>query len=385
MNSKEQCNIYEALMCFCPIKLHAALEAIDPNTCEPGYKFPHHPSLLMFPETKEQYNERLEQLTFGARLENTTCFISFVDIVIYNCQRYKLFSSTNQSIEVVKLLMSYHLKYANVISWSKINIIVEDVVIFNLPSTYHFLGSKLLINYLDTNCVSTYTKNSERIAFSIFSKYIDKFTEDMAIRLDQISQTKDIYISTKMIPESVYNMLETLLFSEKFSDVIFEVFDESVTPPCITMLHAHRCILASSSEFFNVMLSGKWKESNNDATHAIIKVNHSLEVYKSFLTYIYTGNIDRNVVKTHSIELVDLAAECQYHTLVSSCETEAASCVSIDNVMAMLVSAYRHELKLLKGACFKFIKANSMQLMVNTSFTSFLSNHESIANEIMML
>lgn len=333
----------------------------------------------MFPETEEQYNVRLKQLTFGARLENTTCFISFVDIFIYNCARSGYTSST----DVLKLLMSYHLKYAHVRSWSKINII-EDVVIFNLSKKYDLLGSNLLINYLNTACVPTYIA-AQKHAFSRLHRCIDTFAKDMVIRLDQVSQTEDIYIPTKTIPESVYNMFETLLFSEKFSDVIFEVLDESVTPPC-TMLHAHRCILASTSEYFNIMLSGKWKESNNDATHAIIKVkNHSLEVYKTFLTYIYTGNIDRDVVKTHSMELLDLAAECQYHTLVSFCENEAAKGVSIDNVMTMLVSAYRHELKLLKGVCFKFIKANSMQLMVNTSFTSFLSNHESIANEIMML
>ena len=159
----------------------------------------------------------------------------------------------------------------------------------------------------------------------------------------------------------------------------FSITDESVSPPTVSKLYAHRNILASSSDYFDVMLSGKWKETqSSSASHATIKVNQTLDVYNCLLTFIYTGTIDTAIVSNHYLELLDLAVQGQYDALSSLCELEAVKNITTTNVLNMLLSSYRYELKHLKDACLSFVKNN-----VHLVFDSLLlQNHPEIAEEI---
>jgi hypothetical protein len=69
----------------------------------------------------------------------------------------------------------------------------------------------------------------------------------MMIKIEELNLAK---------PGSVRKTWESLLLSEKYADVIIEVTDDSTAPPTISTLKAHRSVLASSSEYFDAMLSG---------------------------------------------------------------------------------------------------------------------------------
>lgn len=186
-------------------------------------------------------------------------------------------------------------------------------------------------------------------------------------------------VSMQSIPTTVFNTFKSLLFSEKFADVIFEITDDSESSPTVTRLFAHKSILASSSIYFETMLSGDWNEtSNGNQSHAIIKVNHNLDVYRCLLTFIYTGEIDTDIVDKHSLELLDLAAQGEYDALTSMCQIKAIKIIAVNNVVHMLLSSYRHSLDLLRHACFEFIKANSVSLMFNESFMELAQSHKQI-------
>ena len=236
LNNEQQCDIYDAICSNSPDKLKTALLSIDPHTCEPGMHFPHYPYLLLFPETEIEYRERLMHLKFGARKENTTIFVSFLYIAIRTLARYQV-NSSSWNLGLLKMLMSYHLKFAHISTWSNVNTIIQDGVVFQI-TTYDFLDCASLVDVIEK--VKPSNSMHPQISVSIKKlqmSYVEGFEKDMKERLLQVSRSKSADIPTKMIPESVYKTLESLLFSEKVSDVIFEVNDESVSPPCITMLH----------------------------------------------------------------------------------------------------------------------------------------------------
>lgn len=191
-------------------------------------------------------------------------------------------------------------------------------------------------------------------------------------------------IDCQSVPKPVFNTWKSLLFSEKYADVVFEVTDETVNPSTITNLYGHRCVITTSSQYFDAMLSGNWLESHGSNNQAIIKVNENLAVYKCLLTYIYTGIIDNVVVSSHSLELLDLAAQCQYEVLTSLCELQAVKIINVGNVVSLLLSSNRYELTTLKKACLTFIKNNSSLLLFDNRLIELSTTHKKLFNEIKM-
>lgn len=210
--------------------------------------------------------------------------------------------------------------------------------------------------------------------------------QELALCLKCMSVIPDLdntsSVPMQMIPSTVFNTFRSLLFSDKFADVIFEITDDSESPPTVTRLFAHKNILASSSVYYDTMLSGNWNETANGTDHAIIRVNHNLDVYTCLLTFVYTGEIDSDIVEKYSLELLDLAAQGQYNALTSMCQKKAIKIITVNNIINMLLSSYRYSLDLLKSACFEFIKVNAVSLMFEESFMELAQSHKQIWKDI---
>ena len=141
---------------------------------------------------------------------------------------------------------------------------------------------------------------------------------DIAINLlqDASKKTKEQPSSfkTTTVLKSVANRYKSMLFSEDFSDVVFQCSDGVSVP-------AHKMILAFSSPYFKAAFQGDWSENNSDV---IWKTAHSSSLIKSVLTLIYTGSVEEcekllNDKGIDPLVLLDLACEYDIEPLIHIC------------------------------------------------------------------
>lgn len=304
---------------------------------------------------------------------------------MYNCEStVRNGRSTIDAIKILDILISYHLKHSDIPSWSQQYDLCNNTVIFNTAGYCYAFG-----NFESPTHFAAVLKLrlDDRILTECINKLL-KYESDLRTKLTRKEAPQGKKIPMKSIPESVFNTFCSLLFSEQFADVVFEITDETNYPPTMTKIFAHRAVLASSSDYFNIMLSGNWKESHSsseqqsESHQAVVKVKQTLDVYKCLLTFIYTGKIETDVIRNHSLELLDLAAQGQYHALTSLCEVEAIKNIVMNNVIGMLLSATRYELQDLKIACINFIKSNTALLMFNHELWDLQKTHRKLYNDI---
>ena len=376
--------IHDSIMGNSPPLLISVLDTIDPNTIAPVIYFDWYPfERVNSVEDEEEYNDRLSKIdhTFAATDEGTTTSISLLHIAIYNCCKCNaIYQNKELSLQILDILISYHLKYANNINWSKEYNLGFNTIVFNTPG--YLYNSSAFYNQSPLHFAVKLKSLQDSDTLGMCINKLIKYEKDLKERLQPKPQPSGPTISMKQVPEPVFNSWQSLLFSEKYADVVFEITDDSLTPPTTTKLYGHRNVLASSSDYFDAMLSGKWKESHSSNDQAIIKINQNLEVYKCLLTYIYTGKIESEIVSSHSLELLDLAAQCQYDVLTSLCEIEAVKLIKVKNVVSLLLSSNQYELKLLKTACMEFIRRNTSLLIFDSKLLDLAISHKKLFNEI---
>ena len=119
-----------------------------------------------------------------------------------------------------------------------------------------------------------------------------------------------VQVETVAVPISMYNTLSSLLFSSNYADVVFKVAGgnrSSSTEPEpepeaeAEQIFGHKCILASSSDYMNCMLTGAWAE-NSDSSCTVINSPYSSSTIKTLLKFIYTGKVDTTAV-TNTMEV----------------------------------------------------------------------------------
>jgi len=189
------------------------------------------------------------------------------------------------------------------------------------------------------------------------NKFMDK-----AIKLLQEAseEVKSPSLKTAAILESVAYTYKSMLFSEDFSDVVFQCSDGVSVP-------AHKFILAASSPYFKTAFQGDWAENNSEG---IWRTSHSSSLIKSVLTLIYTGSVEEcekllQEKGNDPLGLLDIAFEYDIAPLMFISVDNCIKKLNIDNVRMMLQTAHVHSCKKLKKACFEYIKTNATKALMS--------------------
>ena len=374
-NSYRAREIYDAIQGKSTALLQSILNDTDPSV-QSGIYFDYANANQTPGENDTEYNNRIKVYTFHSNTPGTFAFVSFLHIAVHSCDLK--YSGNNSSLvdatalEILNILISFCLKHAGT-PWTSEYRIDSNTTVYN---TYSHKYRNVNINHTAQHFAailkSTNDSKTLKMCIENLVKYQNSLKKAITLENDTPMQS---------VPSSVFKSWEKLLFNEKFSDIIFEVVDDSVEPSTVKQLYAHRNILACSSDYFDSMLTGLWKEASNE-THSIIKVNQKFEVYKNLLRFIYTGQVEKQILTDHAMDLLDLAAQGQYDGLTSLCELEAIKLMRLKNVIGMLLASYRFDLRRLKDASHNFIKKNSSLLMFDTEFMSLSQSHKEIWDDI---
>lgn len=134
-----------------------------------------------------------------------------------------------------------------------------------------------------------------------------------------------------------------MLENEHFADVTSVVGD--------TKVKAHKCILASRSNFFENMFSVGMRETQE----SVISVQDiSLPTFKKLLEFIYSDQLVKIENADQAIDVLVAANKYGLDRLKRLCEKYLVSLIELDNVIELLYLSDMHQAIELKRMCINY-------------------------------
>lgn len=179
--------------------------------------------------------------------------------------------------------------------------------------------------------------------------------------------------STTMVPKSVKASWRRLFeeASTTHSDICFVCSDGEVP--------AHKAVLAASVPYFAAAFQGPWRESGENGRW---NTTNSCSIVKAVLRFVYTGELDDNLLENDTTTLLSVAAEYQMESLQDVCVRKCIEQLKESNVKSTLELAALHSLDELKRSCFDFIKENSATILTDTAFISLATENAQLWQEL---
>ncbi|XP_041739058.1 RCC1 and BTB domain-containing protein 1 isoform X3 [Coregonus clupeaformis] len=114
-------------------------------------------------------------------------------------------------------------------------------------------------------------------------------------------------------------------------------------------IHVHKAVLKIRCEHFRSMFQSHWNEDMKE----VIEIDQfTYPVYRSFLEFLYTDNID--LPPEDAIGLLDLATSYCEDRLKRLCQHIIKRGITIENAFSLLAAAVRYDAEDLEEFCFKF-------------------------------
>ncbi|GJZ37706.1 SKP1/BTB/POZ domain-containing protein [Tanacetum coccineum] len=143
---------------------------------------------------------------------------------------------------------------------------------------------------------------------------------------------------------SATSVLGRMLSESIHTDIIISASNGSIG--------AHRAVLAASSPVFDSMFTHDLKEKDMSA---ITIPDMCIEVCRTFLSYIYSNNIQYQDFLTHRLSLLSAADKYDVSSLKDACQESFLEDIYSANVLERLQIAFIYRLPRLKVCCLKYI------------------------------
>ncbi len=177
---------------------------------------------------------------------------------------------------------------------------------------------------------------------------------------------KKYYVDNVETETSLSKDMARILKTEEFSDIEFEVEGK--------ILKAHRNVMISRSSYFKGMLCENLKQDRlNKPIHID---NISYVGFRALLFYLYTGNIEDDLVCEIVCELMRISKWYDLEDLNQKGYEYIQGKLSIDNILDIYICSSTIEPKLddVENVCLKFIAKNFYQLHERPAFKSLPVN-----------
>ncbi|KAJ8410061.1 hypothetical protein AAFF_G00211020 [Aldrovandia affinis] len=114
-------------------------------------------------------------------------------------------------------------------------------------------------------------------------------------------------------------------------------------------IHVHKAVLKIRCEHFRSMFQSHWNEDMKE----VIEIDQfSYPVYRSFLEFLYTDNVD--LPPEDAIGLLDLATSYCENRLKRLCQHIIKRGITVENAFSLLSAAIRYDAEDLEEFCFRF-------------------------------
>ncbi|XP_067113934.1 RCC1 and BTB domain-containing protein 1-like isoform X1 [Osmerus mordax] len=128
-------------------------------------------------------------------------------------------------------------------------------------------------------------------------------------------------------------------------------------------IHVHKAVLKIRCEHFRSMFQSHWNEDMKE----VIEIDQfSYPVYRAFLEFLYTDNVD--LPPEDAIGLLDLATSYCESRLKRLCQNLIKRGITVDNAFSLLAAAVRYDAEDLEEFCFKFCVNHLTKVTQTTAF-----------------
>ena len=153
------------------------------------------------------------------------------------------------------------------------------------------------------------------------------------------------------------DMIE-LFKSGKFFDVTIVCEDREGG---VEEFKCHKAILAARSTVFDAMFSHDMKENRDN--EVVIK-DMGAETFRDMASFIYCGRIDlEDYSETIAANLLVAGEKYDLEQLKEKCEDHISECLSVTNVLDMLVLADLHRAATLRSTALEFFCENRKEIL----------------------
>ncbi|KAK6589258.1 hypothetical protein RS030_213317 [Cryptosporidium xiaoi] len=176
---------------------------------------------------------------------------------------------------------------------------------------------------------------------------------------------------TKYLSLPMISNLSNLVDNPDFSDVVFILENNE-------KLYAHKCILATQSEYFNSMFKIGMSESLNKE---VMLTHIPKREFKSIINFLYTsyiGETDINVL----CNIMILADSYNINSLFNVCINNIKQMVNIDNVCDIIRISHTLTINELLIYCIKFASNNLESIINKNSFVQLKNKYPKLAMKI---
>lgn len=148
-------------------------------------------------------------------------------------------------------------------------------------------------------------------------------------------------------------------------DCLKQAFDDATTSDLVIQvqgkpIHVHKSVLKIRCQHFRSMFQEHWAE---DSQNIIQLDTFSHAVYKSFLRYLYTDEVD--LPAENALELLDLANAYCENQLKRRCVQMIKRGITVENAAFLYSTAIEYNAQELEEFCFKFA-LNHMTAVIQT-------------------
>ncbi|PWA52333.1 BTB/POZ domain-containing protein [Artemisia annua] len=148
---------------------------------------------------------------------------------------------------------------------------------------------------------------------------------------------------------------------------------------------AHRAVLAASSPVFDSMFTHDLKEKEL----SVINIpDMCIEVCQTFLSYLYSNNIQYQDFLSHRLSLLRAADKYDVTNLKDACQESLLEDIDSANVLERLQIAVTYRLPRLKDGCFKYLVNFGKIFDIKEEFDAFIQSTDrelvsEVVNEIL--
>lgn len=155
------------------------------------------------------------------------------------------------------------------------------------------------------------------------------------------------------LEQDVKTSNKTIFIEGKYSD--FTIVCGNPDQETRTSIPCHKVFLANESPYF----AGMFESGMQEADKAEVEIKeYDVEVVKSFLEFIYTKEIEPEMMKSNMDSFLKIADQFRVESLKAVIQAAMMKAITKDNVLELLLTGHHYNGKAIKAAAIGFLVKN---------------------------
>jgi hypothetical protein len=176
-------------------------------------------------------------------------------------------------------------------------------------------------------------------------------------------------------PPTILDDLKSLVNSSHYSDVVFQLDDE-------TKIFGHKLVLSRCAFFKAMFENDVMKESTTSGSNSVLIPEIGSEIFTLLITYLYTDEIDETLSFQKAMDVFIAADRFGIDRLKRICEQAILMDISAENACEIFHAADLHNATILRKKSLEFILRHYDVVVKTETFEELARSNIELALEL---